>query len=189
MPKRPGCALLLSFGSAWLLTPKSHGQGRAVTILESRCDHPVTASFTLAAAKRLCGSIPPVSEELPNLPLAPPYLALRALLRCKEKPQHCDRGELGCRRAGLGLGVVRLPVRQTLREFRGRRQEGRHLLFDQLLLLHRGGKHDLVELVSPCLPMRLYIVVFVADLFRRVVQRCRSCRINPARLFRRRRLI
>jgi hypothetical protein len=48
----------------------------------------------------------------------------------------------------VGL-CLRLPVRQTLREHGGRRQEGRHLLFDQLLLLHRGGKHDLRELVSP----------------------------------------
>jgi hypothetical protein len=41
-------------------------------------------------------------------------------------------------------------VRQTLRELRGRRREGPHLLFDQLLLFHRGGQDDLRELVSPC---------------------------------------
>src|SRR3981081_1383678 len=41
MPKRLGCALLLRFGSTWLLTRKPHEQGCAVTI-ESWCDHPVT---------------------------------------------------------------------------------------------------------------------------------------------------
>jgi hypothetical protein len=45
MPRHLGCALLLSFGSAWLLTQTTHGQGRAVTILEALCDHPVTASL------------------------------------------------------------------------------------------------------------------------------------------------
>ena len=42
-PRRLGCPLLLWFGSTWLLTRQTHEQGRAVTILESRCDHPVTA--------------------------------------------------------------------------------------------------------------------------------------------------
>jgi hypothetical protein len=40
-------------------------------------------------------------------------------------------------------------VRQALRELGGRRQEDGHLLFEQTMLLHRCGKHDLRELVSP----------------------------------------
>jgi hypothetical protein len=50
----------------------------------------------------------------------------------------------------------------------GRRQEGRHLLFDQSLLLHRGGKNDLRELVSPCLPARLCIAVVATSFLRQV---------------------
>jgi hypothetical protein len=52
--RRLGRALLLWFGSTWLLTRKSHEQGHAVTILESRCDHPVTR----CASGRLCGAEP-----------------------------------------------------------------------------------------------------------------------------------
>jgi pullulanase/glycogen debranching enzyme len=54
MPRHLGCALLLSFGSAWLLTQTTHGQGRAVTILEALCDHPVTASLRPQQLKNCC---------------------------------------------------------------------------------------------------------------------------------------
>ena len=51
---------------------------------------------------------------------------------------------------------LRLPARKVVGERGCRRQESGHLLFDQLMLLHRGGKHDLRELVSPCLPARIW---------------------------------
>jgi hypothetical protein len=51
-----------------------------------------------------------------------------------------------------------------------RREKVGHLFLDQSLLLHRGGKHYLRELVSPRLPVRGCVSVVAAGFLRCVVQ-------------------
>jgi hypothetical protein len=74
------------------------------------------------------------------------------------------------RLATNGLGVGRLPVRQSHRELGGRREEGSPLAFELVVLLHRGGQDRLERLVGPCLPMRLCVVVVATGFLRCVVQ-------------------
>jgi hypothetical protein len=51
-----------------------------------------------------------------------------------------------------------------------RRQERGHLLFDQLMLLHRGGENDLGGVVSPRLPVRRCVSVIAVLVLRRIGQ-------------------
>jgi hypothetical protein len=63
-----------------------------------------------------------------------------------------------------------VPARQLAREVGSGCEESGYLFLDQSLLLHRGGKNDLSELVSPRLPMRCCVSVVAVFLLRRVGQ-------------------
>ena len=72
-----------------------------------------------------------------------PEWAARAMRAPRNVARSCSAGLSWAVGGWLDLGVARLPVRQTLREHGSGCQEGRHLLFDQLMLLHGGGQDDL----------------------------------------------